>query len=85
MASKKDRFSETEIYRTLAIRRKSLNILTRSSRSQVFLKIGVLKKIRSIHRKTRVLESLFNKVAGLKASKRQEIPTQMFSFEQLFL
>ena len=32
----------------------------RSSRSQMFFKIGVLKKFRNIHRKTPVLESLFN-------------------------
>ena len=39
----------------------------RSSRSQIFLKIGVEKKFRRFHRKTPVLESLFNKVAGLQA------------------
>ena len=39
----------------------------RSSRSQIFCKIGVLKKLHKIHRKTPLLESVFNKVAGLKA------------------
>ena len=39
----------------------------KSSHSQMFFKIGVLKKIRNIHRKTPVLEFLFNKVAGLQA------------------
>ena len=33
----------------------------------MFLKIGVLKNF-AIHRKTPVLEAVFNKVAGLKAS-----------------
>ena len=33
----------------------------------MFFKIGVLKKIRNIHRKIHVFESLFNKVIGLKA------------------
>ena len=37
--------------------------LYRSSRSQMFFKIGVLRNFR---RKTPVLESVFNKVAGLK-------------------
>ena len=32
----------------------------------MFLKIDVLKKISEVERKTPVLESLFNKVAGLK-------------------
>ena len=40
----------------------------KSSPSQTFFKIGALKKFRNIHRKTPVLESLFNKFAGLKAS-----------------
>ena len=40
--------------------------IIRSSLSQMFLKIGVLKKFRNIHRKTPVLESLFNKVTGLQ-------------------
>ena len=39
----------------------------RSSRSQMFFAIGVLKTFHNIHRKAPVLESLFNKVAGLKA------------------
>ena len=38
----------------------------RSGRLQVFFKINVLKKF-TIHRKSPVLEFLFNKVAGLKA------------------
>ena len=33
----------------------------------MFFKKGVLKKFHNIHRKTPVLESLFSKVAGLKA------------------
>ena len=37
----------------------------RSSRSQMFLKIGVFKNFPIFTRKTIVLESLFNKVAGL--------------------
>ena len=42
---------------------------SRSSCWQMFFKIGVLKKIRNIRKKTPVLESLFNKVADLKACK----------------
>ena len=38
----------------------------RSSRSQMFFKINVLKKLRKFHRKKPVLQSLLNKVAGLK-------------------
>ena len=36
----------------------------RSSRSQMFFKIGVLKNFHKCHRKTPVLEYLFNKVTG---------------------
>ena len=38
----------------------------RSSRSQMFFKINVLKKLCKFHRKKPVLQSLLNKVAGLK-------------------
>ena len=38
----------------------------RSSRSQMFFEIGVL-KVWNIHRKTPVLESLFSKIASLEA------------------
>ena len=37
----------------------------RSSRSQMFLKIGVLKKFFKFKRKALVVESLINKVAGI--------------------
>ena len=40
----------------------------RTSRSQMFFEIGVL-KVCNIHRKTPVLESLFSKVASLEAYK----------------
>ena len=41
----------------------------RSSRSQMFFRIGVLKIFCKFHRKAPVLESLFNKVAaGLQTS-----------------
>ena len=39
----------------------------RSSFSQVFFKVAVPKKFHNIHRKSPVSESLFDKVAGLKA------------------
>ena len=39
---------------------------TRSSRSQMFFKIGVLKNFRKFHRKTPILESLSIKVTGLR-------------------
>ena len=41
--------------------------LFRSSRSKTFFKIGTLKNFANFHKKTLVLESLFNKVAGLRA------------------
>ena len=44
---------------------KSKPIRKKSWRSKMFLKIGVLS---NFHRKILVLESLLNKVAGLKAS-----------------
>ena len=54
---------------------------------------GVLKKIRNIHRKTPVLESLFNKLACLKACKfvkkrlqHRYFPVNIAKFyEQLFV
>ena len=53
----------------------------RSSRSQMFFELGVL-EVCIIHRKTPVLESLFNKVAYLKACNFiKETPPQMFSYE----
>ena len=39
---------------------------SRNSRSQMFFQIDVLKNVGKSHRKTLVLEPLFNKVAGLK-------------------
>ena len=39
-----------------------------SSLSQMFFKIGVLKRFRNIHRKTSVLKSLFNKTADLRSA-----------------
>ena len=39
----------------------------RDSCSQMFFKTGVLKNLEISHRKTPVSESIFNKVAGLKA------------------
>ena len=43
-----------------------LNTPLRTSRLQMFFKIDVLKNFRKFHRNTLVLESLFNKVAGIK-------------------
>ena len=42
------------------LRKHSLNNINRRSRSDTFLKIGVLKNFCNIHRKTPALESLFN-------------------------
>ena len=42
-----------------------LQINGRNSRSQMFFKIDVLKKFRNIHRKTSVLEPLFNNISFL--------------------
>ena len=41
--------------------------LVKSSRLQMLFQIDVLEKFRNIYSKTPVLESLFNKVGGLKA------------------
>ena len=40
----------------------------RNSRSQMFFKIGFLKTFANLIEKKTVLESLFNKVAGLRVS-----------------
>ena len=54
----------------------------RKSRSQMFFKIGVSKNFGKSHRKTPVLESLFNKVAGLSfVTLSKKPPTQVFSCE----
>ena len=54
----------------------------RKSRSQMFFKIGVSKNFGKSHRKTPVLESLFNKVAGLRfVTLLKKPPTQVFSCE----
>ena len=46
----------------------------------MFFKISVLKKFHNIHKKLPVLESVFNKVAGLKAKNfiKKETPTEVF-------
>ena len=49
----------------------------RSSRSQMFFKIGAL--FRNIHRKTLVLESLFNKVAGMKTEVAKFLRAAFFT------
>ena len=41
-------------------------ITQKRSRLQMFFKLGVLKNFAKFHRKTPVLESLFNKVPNLK-------------------
>ena len=54
----------------------------RSSCSQMFFKIGVLKTSAIFTGKTPDLESLFSKVAGLKACNFvKDNPTQVFSCE----
>ena len=57
--------------------------ISRSSCSQMFFKIGVLKNFCNIHGETPVLKSLLNKVAGLKACNfiSKETPRHMFSCE----
>ena len=47
-----------------------LIVMSRSSRSQMFFKIGVFKKIREFHRKTPVMETLVDKVAVATLLKR---------------
>ena len=56
------------------------NSCLRCSRSQMFFKIGVLKKFCNIHMKISVLESLFNKVDSKDIKEAQ---TQVFSCEHL--
>ena len=54
----------------------------RKSRSQMFFKIGVSKNFGKSRRKTPVLDSLFNKVAGLSfVTLSKKPPTQVFSCE----
>ena len=54
-----------------------------NSCSQIYLKTGVFLRFCNIRRKTPVLDSLFNKVAELKACVfiKKETPTQEFSCE----
>ena len=47
----------------------------------MFFKLGVLKNFVIFTEKTPVLESLFDKVAGLNASNTKRTPTQAFSCE----
>ena len=65
------------------------NHMYRSSRSQMFFKIGVLKNFAVIRRKTPVFESLFNKIAGLKScnfiKKRLQHRCFPFFIEHLWL
>ena len=55
----------------------------RTSRSQIFFKIAVLKNFAIFSRKTCVAEYLFNKVAGMKVCIfiKKETPAQLFSCE----
>ena len=50
----------------------------KSSCLQMFFKLGVLKNFHDIHRKTTVLESLFNKVAGQRAVNIAKILRRAF-------
>ena len=50
---------------TTSKKEKYRNRLNRSSRPEVFYKIGVLKNFAKIHRKIPMLESFFNKVTEL--------------------
>ena len=59
--------------------------LIRSSHSQMSFKMGVLKNFGKFHRKTHELESLLNKVAGLKAFNftKTKIPNTSIFTEHL--
>ena len=63
--------------------KKSLN--SRSKHQRCLIEKAVPKKFLNIHRKTTVLESLFNRVAGLKAcnfiKRDSNTATQVFSWE----
>ena len=50
----------------------------RSSRSQMFFKIGALKNFANFTEKKPVLKSLFNKVAGLKDFNKRDSNTDVF-------
>ena len=54
----------------------------RTSRWEMYFKIGVLKKFRNISKKIVVLESLFNKVAGLQvfSCEDSEVFNSSFSY-----
>ena len=59
--------------------------LVKSSHSQMFFKMCVLKNFGKFHRKAHELESLFNKVAGLKAFNftKTKIPNTSIFTEHL--
>ena len=59
----------TQITVTIGTQIMSYLLNTSSSRLQMFFKISVLKKFLKLHRKTPVLESLFNKAADLNVFK----------------
>ena len=54
------------------------NTVPPCSRSQMFFKIGILRNFEKFHRKTPVLESLFNKVKGLEAKLAKFLRTPFF-------
>ena len=76
ISNEKDRKAGKEGKLPFAICSKVLAI-ERSSRSQMFSKLGVLKKIRKFDRKTPVLDSLFNEIAGLQALLKNFIKTSV--------
>ena len=76
ISNEKDRKAGKEGKLPFAICRKVLAI-ERSIRSQMFSKLGVLKKIRKFDRKTPVLDSLFNEIAGLQALLKNFIKTSV--------
>ena len=58
--------NNVKIIETQSVEMLNMNIRERSTLSQMFFKVRVLKNFREFHRKTPVLESLFNKLAGLQ-------------------
>ena len=56
---------------------------SRRSRTEMFLKIGVLKKFRNVHRETPVLESLVNIAKFLRAAFLQKSSGECFYQENV--
>ena len=65
----------------LTLRNSDLILIYRGSHRRCSVKKSFSEKILNIHRKTSMLESLFNNIVGLQASSLKETPTQVLYCE----